>query len=40
MSWNDRHHTSDSDADWSDVAMAAIAATVLLGVPAFCLLLG
>lgn len=39
MSWDGHHHSTAADADWSDVAMAAIVATVLLGVPAVCLLL-
>jgi hypothetical protein len=32
------YRTTDEDADWSDVAMAAIAAIVLLGIPTICVL--
>jgi hypothetical protein len=38
MSSDTRSHMTDPDADWADVAMAAIAATVLLGMPALFLL--
>jgi hypothetical protein len=32
------YRTTDEDADWSAVAMAAIAAIVLLGIPTICVL--
>jgi hypothetical protein len=38
MSRDYGYRTTGADADWCDVAMAAIVATVLLGVPTICLL--